>query len=577
MSSPSEQSLVPYEAVTDLGRGRALVLAPHPDDEVFGCGGAIARHVSAGDPVHVVVVTDGGHVGAEPADAERYVREREEESRAAAQILGYGEPAFWRLPDRSLEYGERLVERITVAIADSAAEIIYAPSVYEMHPDHRVVGMCAVEAVRRCGRNATLAMYEVATPLRPNRLLDITALVPVKARAMAVFRSQLQRQAYDRHITALNCFRTYTLPPSVEAAEGYLLLDTYELRERWPDLYGSELERHRRDGVDLDCADAPLVSAVVRGVNPPAELRRTLDALALQTHPRMEIVVVHPAGDAGRAREPWCGRFPLRHVDAPAGANTAATANAGLDAVSGQYLMLLNPGDIVAPDHVAVLVRKLSSQEAPAVAVMLGPTCTEDELPGASDGAGAMPPAASLLCGPRVPVGAALIDGSLACGNGARFDEALQELEDWDFWLQLSARAPLLPCAGTPPTPGPRTLSCQRMDGNGAGGGSEWHAVRGRWQRQWNVDHLHEVLVDYDRRVAESMATLRHHLEAERSRRIATEEALDLVREHERRLSNDLQQVLTSRSWRAMSLARHGSSALRRVLNRLGRGSQLSH
>ena len=56
-----ETKSIPYKPVRKLQGARALVLAPHPDDEVFGCAGAIMRHVAAGEQVKVHILTDGAY------------------------------------------------------------------------------------------------------------------------------------------------------------------------------------------------------------------------------------------------------------------------------------------------------------------------------------------------------------------------------------------------------------------------------------------------------------------------------------------------------------------------------------
>ena len=225
----SEHDFIPYTADTAMPGGRVLVLAPHPDDEVLGCGGAIMRHVAAGDPIRVVIVTDGA-LGLPPNTLDAALT-RQCESQCAAAVMGYGEPFFWGLPDRGLAYDEDLVQRILEALDAQAADLVYAPSWWEMHPDHLTLAQATVEAVRRCPQPVRLAMYEVGIPLHPNRLLDITDLRERKQEAMDCFASQLAQQAYDRHIAALNVFRTYTLPAEVTSAEAYRLITRDELRK----------------------------------------------------------------------------------------------------------------------------------------------------------------------------------------------------------------------------------------------------------------------------------------------------------------------------------------------------------
>ena len=215
-----ESDHIPYSASPGLPAQAVLVLAPHPDDEVFGCGGAIARHISSGHPVHVVVLTDGALYG----DA----TVRQLECKAAADVLGYGAPEFWNYPDRGLRYNDALVQRLADKIAQTGADLVYAPSPWEIHPDHRQTQMMAVEAVRRSAAHVRLAFYEIGAPLRPNLLLDITALLATKEAAMRCFASQLLQQDYVAHIQALNRYRSYTLGPTVLAAEAFWVTSAAE-------------------------------------------------------------------------------------------------------------------------------------------------------------------------------------------------------------------------------------------------------------------------------------------------------------------------------------------------------------
>ncbi|NBT55290.1 MAG: glycosyltransferase [Betaproteobacteria bacterium] len=216
-----ESDLIPYSAVQRMPARSVLVLAPHPDDEVFGCAGAIVSHVHAGTPVKVVILTDGAGYG----DSDT----RQKESLAAAEVLGYGTPDFWLLPDRGLVCDDALRLRVISAIESAGADLVYAPSPHEVHPDHIQTAQLAIAAVSQCGPTVRLAFYEVGAPLRPNLLLDITGVQAAKATAMQCFTSQLAHQDYASQVTALNTYRTYTLPKTVLAAEGYWVVSSSDM------------------------------------------------------------------------------------------------------------------------------------------------------------------------------------------------------------------------------------------------------------------------------------------------------------------------------------------------------------
>ena len=488
-SGLQETELVPYSAVLEVGRGPALVLAPHPDDEVLGCAGAILRHVAAREGVKIVVVTDGG-AGDEP-DRAAYVVERRRESEEAARILGCETPPeFWELEDRSLEYGEEMIGRIGEAIERTGAGIVYAPSPEEVHPDHNALGLCALEAVRRASREVRVALYEVSAPLQPNLLLDISDLVARKRAAIACFVSQTRRHAFDELIAGLNRYRTYTLPSSVRAAEAYQVLSRSELREdplRCFAARSGDPERRSRRGA----LGSPLISVIVRTTGRDT-LDEALDSIAVQTYPNVEVILVDAKGGLGFARSilSRC-RFPVRVAGGEGALRRGAAANAGLDAAKGVFVAFLDDDDWLYPHHLARLHRALSLNRY-AQAAYAGIDMIEEHADGRRQRVSAYNDPwdpARLLCENYIPIHAVLFRRSLITEYGCRFDEALPVCEDWDFWIQLSRETPFVQVpesGGAYRLPGGSPLYDRTSDA--AGRAAE--LIFSKWSGQWTDREL---------------------------------------------------------------------------------------
>lgn len=562
----------------EIAATSVLVLAPHADDEALGCGGAILRHVELGVPVRVIVATDGA-LGLKGRARDRHVARRERECLAAARILGYGEPAFWRVPDQSLTYGEPLVKRLLSEI--QTADLIYAPSPFEMHPDHRVLGMATVEAVRRIGGTVRLAIYEVGIPIKPNLLLDISALAERKQAAVQCFVSQLASQRYDLHIAALNRYRTYTLPPTVTAAEAFLLVSEADWKDDPLKVYQSEHARQRELGLTIDGGDLPLVSVVVRSIDRP-QLADALDSIALQTYPNIEVVVVNArTGHPGLPE--MCGRFPMRQVggDMPSGRSRAA--NLGLDSARGEFVIFLDDDDIFLPDHLTRLVDRLRTAPTHRAAYAGIRVEAEGRLIDVYDQDFAM---VRLLAWNHLPIHAVLFDRALV-KDGCRFDEILDVYEDWDFWLQVSRKTDFARVPGV--------SAVYRASGAAAAAEQSpdyahemleaRRAIWRKWLPLWKDTDLAGLVEDFrarlaegERRVADSAFTereLRRMLEEHRIQGAAQEARIagtnSEIEDFKRLLAAQkcaLEETRASTSWRVTAPLRGLTGLLRGLIRR---------
>jgi LmbE family N-acetylglucosaminyl deacetylase len=188
-----------------------LIVAPHPDDESIGCGGAVCLHRQRGESVAVVFLTSGER-GIENSEPERARLIREDEARQAMSVLGVADFDFLRLPDLGLAgAGERGAEALRGALQRQRPDVIYLPHPAEAHPDHQAtlpLVRAALGPLLQPGWRPELRAYEVWTPLPEyDWPEDVSAVMGQKLQAIRCYRSQLETFAYDEGVEGLNRFR----------------------------------------------------------------------------------------------------------------------------------------------------------------------------------------------------------------------------------------------------------------------------------------------------------------------------------------------------------------------------------
>ncbi len=466
-----ERRLLPYEA-TRLEARRVLVLAPHADDETFGCGGTLAGLVDDGARLDVLVVTDGA--GDEPdAEARRLVGERRlEETREALRRLGGGAARCAFLPDRGLgRTGDPLAAAIEGALLATLPDLVFVPSPVEVHPDHRAVAeaflsLLAGDAGRRLvaalPEGARAAFFEVSQAFRPNVLVDVSKTIARKESAVAAFVSQLGGHDYATFARGLGQYRRMSLPRSVTSAEGFFLVRLAELPEIdplrlaqaiGPTLSAGDLLRPSDKGPDTappteapaavafaaEADTPPLVSVVVRTKDRPELLAEALASVAAETGLPVETVVVN---DGGADVAGVLARFPrlrLRLVELRPSRGRAAAANAGVEAASGRFVHFLDDDDLLLPGGLPALAAAAQEGE-----VVYG-RVEAFRWAGAGEGRLRTPfrtfaepfDGTALLLENFIPMSAPLLPREALLEAGG-LDASLERFEDWELFLRLS-------------------------------------------------------------------------------------------------------------------------------------------
>jgi LmbE family N-acetylglucosaminyl deacetylase len=219
-----------------------LVIAAHPDDEVLGCGGTIAKLAAKGAHVHILILATGLTSRKEfcPENSANDLRAHYDRAKRAANLLGAASVNFADFPDQKLDTLPllQITQRIEAEINATNPVAIFTHHGGDLNMDHVVAYRATLTATRPMPgvRATSLYAYEVPSStewafqkfepqFRPNVFHDIGATLPYKLQAMQIYESEARSFPHPRSPEALEAIaRRWGSVVGLPAAEAFELV-----------------------------------------------------------------------------------------------------------------------------------------------------------------------------------------------------------------------------------------------------------------------------------------------------------------------------------------------------------------
>jgi LmbE family N-acetylglucosaminyl deacetylase len=218
------------------GDSKILVVGAHPDDEVLGVGGTMAKHAKAGDDVHVLIATEGT---TQQYNDESIVEEKRDHARECANVLGVEQVHFGDLPDMRLQETPHveLNALIEDVISEVQPDIVYTHSRREVNLDHVAIHDSTIVATRPTSCVSKVLAYETPSStdfavrnagFQPSLFVDVTAFLDDKIEAFEQYDNETRAYPHPRSPRALRAIaHTRGVASGVHAAEAFDELRTY--------------------------------------------------------------------------------------------------------------------------------------------------------------------------------------------------------------------------------------------------------------------------------------------------------------------------------------------------------------
>lgn len=222
---------------------RILVIAAHPDDEILGCGGVMARHSKNGDAVYSAILAEGLTSRNSKRDVDLYSEDFKKLYKAAElanNIVGVKQLKLLGFPDNRMDSLELLdiVKQVESLINEFKPNIIYTHHIGDVNIDHQMIHRAVVTAVRPIPGNHLVdevLFFETAsstewmtpgssTPFTPNYYVSIEDTVQLKLQALEAYEYEMRDWPHARSIKALEYLAKWRgANIGVEAAEAFML------------------------------------------------------------------------------------------------------------------------------------------------------------------------------------------------------------------------------------------------------------------------------------------------------------------------------------------------------------------
>jgi N-acetylglucosamine malate deacetylase 1 len=197
-------------------KSNILVLAAHPDDEVLGCGGTIAKYTSKGDFVHVAFISDG--VFSRNGDVNALAKElelRRSAAHSALSVLGVNSISFGEFPDNRLDTIATIevAQMIEALIAKYQPQVVFTHHIGDVNVDHKKVHEATVVACRPqpsfCVKS--ILCYEVPSSTEwqmsgkrqefcPNYFVDISPFLDKKICSLGHYEFEMRASPHPRSL-----------------------------------------------------------------------------------------------------------------------------------------------------------------------------------------------------------------------------------------------------------------------------------------------------------------------------------------------------------------------------------------
>lgn len=215
---------------------RILVFAPHPDDEILGCGGMMFENIKAGNEVYVCIVTKGYP----PIFNIERTELNRDDARRCHQFMGIRKTFFLDFPSTDLERVGRpeLNGHILEIVKEVLPDEVYIPHYGDLQKDHQIVAEACMVALRpkyrlhhRCiyGYETMSETYwgapNIQNEFLPNVFVDITNSLEDKMKALSFYSLQVNNFPDSRSLEAIEALAKYRgAQMHMCAAEAFMLI-----------------------------------------------------------------------------------------------------------------------------------------------------------------------------------------------------------------------------------------------------------------------------------------------------------------------------------------------------------------